>query len=106
MQLLQQLIETALGNCKADLVLKNASVFNVFTGSFSQGDVAVVGGYIAGVGEYSGHNELDLSGKYLTLVRIVTVSIVVEYFHSVSITILFSTVGVNTVSKNAIASSA
>ena len=66
MQLLQQLIETALGNCKADLVLKNASVFNVFTGSFSQGDVAVVGGYIAGVGEYSGHNELDLSGRYLT----------------------------------------
>ena len=66
MKRFQKLTETALGHCKADLVLKNASVFNVFTGSFSTGDVAIVDGYIAGVGQFSGREELDLAGKYLT----------------------------------------
>lgn len=34
MKLSQHLVKTALGHCKADLVLKNSSVFNVFTGGF------------------------------------------------------------------------
>jgi adenine deaminase len=63
---MNELVDAALGRCMADLVLKNVNVFNVFTGTFSLGDVAVSGGYIAGVGKYSGRTELDLSGKYLT----------------------------------------
>lgn len=62
----QELVDTALGRTAADLVLKNAQVFNVFTGTFSKGDVAIVNGSIAGVGEYSGRKELDVTGKYIT----------------------------------------
>lgn len=66
MKPLHELIAVARGLKRADLVLKNAHVFNVFTGKFNVGDVAVTCGYIAGIGEYSGQEELDLSGKYLT----------------------------------------
>ena len=54
----QELIDTALGRSAADLVLKNANVFNVFTGVFSKGDVAIVNGTVAGVGQYSGRKEV------------------------------------------------
>jgi len=66
MKRIQELVDTALGNITADLVLKNANVFNVFTGLFTKGDVAVVNGYIAGVGEYSGRKEIDVTEKYIT----------------------------------------
>jgi len=62
----EKLIKVARGRCKADVVFKNVAVFNVFTGGFSTGDVAVVDGYIAGIGDYSGVEEIDLTGKYLT----------------------------------------
>jgi adenine deaminase len=63
---INKLIGVAKGAVQADLVLKNAQVFNVFTGEFIKGDVAIVDGYIAGIGEYTGGNEIDLTGKYLT----------------------------------------
>jgi adenine deaminase len=66
MRPVRRLVDTALGQDKADLVLKNVQVFNVFTGRFSTGDIAVINGYVAGMGEYSGHKELNLAGKYLT----------------------------------------
>ncbi|HWR39732.1 MAG TPA: adenine deaminase [Patescibacteria group bacterium] len=59
-------INTALGRRPADLVLKNGRIFNVFTGEFETGDVAVVGGVIAGVGDYQGQEEIDLAGAYIT----------------------------------------
>lgn len=66
MKRVQELVDTALGRAAADLVLKNANVFNVFTGRFAKGDAAIVKGYIAGVGEYSGRKEIDVTGKYIT----------------------------------------
>ncbi len=63
---LQDLVAVAAGEKPADLVLKNAQVFHVFTGEFLPGDVAIQGGYIAGVGRYSGREEVDLKGRYLT----------------------------------------
>lgn len=60
------LITVAQGQVKADLVLKNAQVFNVFTGEFVPGDVALVQGYIAGVGKYSGRQEIELDGSFVT----------------------------------------
>ena len=63
---LHDLVAVAAGTRPADLVLKNARVFNVFTGEFTAGDVAIQGGYIAGVGSYSGLEEVDLQGRYLT----------------------------------------
>jgi adenine deaminase len=66
MKPISQLIAVAQGQVPADLVLKNAQVFNVFTGKFGRGDVAVIGGYIAGIGQYNGHIEMDMAGKFLT----------------------------------------
>ncbi|MEG6584673.1 adenine deaminase [Dendrosporobacter sp. 1207_IL3150] len=66
MKPVKNLIEAAKGKLKADLVLKNATVFDVFTGRFICGDIAVIDGYIAGVGSYRGHLEIDLTGKYVT----------------------------------------
>lgn len=47
------------------LVLKNGSIVNVFTEEILQGDVKIEGGRIVGIGEYSGEEEVDCSGKYI-----------------------------------------
>ena len=59
---LKALISSARGETKADLVLKNAGILNVFTGDIEEGDVAVTDGYIAGIGSYEGREEIDLDG--------------------------------------------
>lgn len=61
----EKLIHVANGRQKADLVLKNANIINVFTESIETGDVAVVDGMIAGIGTYEGVVEKDMTGKYL-----------------------------------------
>lgn len=58
-------IEAAAGRKKAKLVFKNAQVGNVFTKQVEQADVAVEAGVIAGVGQYSGEEEVDCTGLYL-----------------------------------------
>ena len=50
----------------ADLVLKNAEVFHVYTGEFILCDIAIADGYIAGTGSYFGIEEIDMQGKYIT----------------------------------------
>lgn len=55
----------ARGLEKADLVLKNAKVINVFTEEIIDGDIAIAEGIIAGIGTYSGIQEKDLNGKYV-----------------------------------------
>lgn len=57
--------ETARGLRKADLVLKNCNVINVFTEEILQGDIAVTDGIIAGIGKYEGVLEKDMSGNYI-----------------------------------------
>ncbi|MFC1238443.1 adenine deaminase [Treponema vincentii] len=61
----KRIIDIAAGRIKADLVLKNAFVLNVFTKEFIKQDVAIADGYIAGVGQYDGVEEKDLTGKYV-----------------------------------------
>ncbi len=63
---MQQLIAVARGDAPADLVLTNARIVNTFTGEIEQGNVAVHGGRIAGVGDYTeGRQMVDLQGRYL-----------------------------------------
>ncbi len=59
-------IEIAKGDKKAKLVLKNANIVNVFTNEILPGDVAIDHGEIVGIGKYSGDQEIDLGGKYLS----------------------------------------
>ena len=59
------LIETALGQRKADLVMKNAEIFISHTGEFLRGDLAIVDGRVAGIGEYDGAEVYDCTGRFL-----------------------------------------
>ena len=63
---LEDLIAVARKQRPAELVIKNARVFNAFSGEFTSGDVAVRGGYIAGIGQYEGARKWDVAGAYLT----------------------------------------
>lgn len=63
---LQSFIRKARGTEKAEIVLKNGNIINVFTGEIIKGDVAIENGIIVGIGEYAGKNEVDIKGKYLS----------------------------------------
>jgi adenine deaminase len=63
---LRELISVARGETPADLVLKNARIVNTFVGEIEQGDVAIYGDRIAGVGDYDEAKEaIDLQGQFL-----------------------------------------
>lgn len=61
---LQKLIQTASGEIEADVVIKNCKVLDVFSGEFTEGDIAFCGQQIAGVGKYRGKEEIDGEGRY------------------------------------------
>ena len=58
-------IAVARGDEPADLVLRGGRVLSVFTGELLDGDVAVAGDHIAGIGRYRGSQEVDVSGLIL-----------------------------------------
>ena len=61
-----KLIAVAKGDSPPDLLLKNARIINTFTGEIEEGDVAICGDRIAGIGDYGGAKEsIDLHGDYL-----------------------------------------
>jgi adenine deaminase len=63
---LKKLISVARGETEADLLLKNARIVNTFTGEIEQGNVAIYGDRIAGVGDYDKAREIiDLQGRFL-----------------------------------------
>lgn len=63
---LKRQIDAATGRTKADLVLKNGFIVNVFTQEIVKGDVAVCNDKIVGVYEcYDGETEIDITGKYV-----------------------------------------
>ncbi len=60
----QRLVRVALGQEKADLVLKNADYINVFSGEVCHGDIAVANGLVVGMDDhYEGVTEVDVSGR-------------------------------------------
>ena len=59
----QKIIDVAAGRKKADLVLKNATYVNVFSGELDTEDIAVTEGLIVGLGQYEGIEEVDMTGK-------------------------------------------
>lgn len=58
-------IKAALGQIKADLVLKNGIIVDVFCHRLIEGDVAIHDGIIVGIGGYEGVKEIDITGKYV-----------------------------------------
>lgn len=58
------IIKSAKGEEKADLVIKNCQVVNVFSSQIIKADIAIRDGVIAGIGSYSGKSEIDAAGAY------------------------------------------
>lgn len=62
---MNRLINVARGLEKADLVIKNAKIVNVLSEEIHDGDIAIVDGIIAGIGEnYTGEKEININGAY------------------------------------------
>ena len=58
-------IDKAMGRKKADLVIKNVKVFNVYTEEFEKGNLAIADGYFIGMGDYEGEVEIDGTRKFI-----------------------------------------
>jgi adenine deaminase len=58
-------LAVARGDEPADLVVRGGRVLSVFTREWLETDVAVVDGYVAGLGDYDGEETLDASGRYV-----------------------------------------
>jgi len=64
---LAELISVARGNSLPDLLLKNARIVNTFIGEVEEGNVAICGDKVAGIGDYTQAREIiDLEGEYLS----------------------------------------
>lgn len=63
--IIKRRIEAAQGQIPADLVIKNCHIVNVYTQTITEGDIAVIDGYIAAVGgSYEGRTVWDGKGAY------------------------------------------
>nr|WP_078550591.1 adenine deaminase [Litchfieldia alkalitelluris] len=62
---MKNLINVAAKREKADLVIKNGQLIDVFNHDILQGDLAISDGVIVGIGEYEGNYELDANGKFI-----------------------------------------
>lgn len=63
---MEKIIAVARGRQAADLILSHARIVNVFTGKIEHGNVAIVSGFIAGIGDYSDARQvIDLQDRYL-----------------------------------------
>jgi adenine deaminase len=63
---LKRRIAVASGREPADSVIKNGKIIDVFNGEIIEGDIAIVDGYFAGIGEYTGKTIIDAKGSYIS----------------------------------------
>ena len=63
---LEQRIDQALGDTRADLVIRNARTLNLVTGDLDNGDIAICDDIIVGTRDnYRGETEIDARGKII-----------------------------------------
>jgi adenine deaminase len=58
-------LAVARGDEPAEVVLRGGNVLCVFTREWLRADVAIVDGYVAGLGEYEGREQIDASGRWV-----------------------------------------
>src|SRR5256885_14570686 len=58
-------LAVARGDEPADVVIRGGRVLSVFTREWLETGVAVVDGWIAGLGDYEGRETLDVSGRFV-----------------------------------------
>jgi adenine deaminase len=59
-------ISVASGRELADTVIKNGQIIDVFNGEIIDGDIAIVDGYIVGIGKFEGKNVVDANQRYIS----------------------------------------
>lgn len=64
-EILKKRIDVAAKRTPADLVIKNGMIVNVFTREILTNDIAIVDGYIAGIGKFDGIETIDATGKHI-----------------------------------------
>lgn len=62
---IQDLIQAARGEKKADLLMVNTRVVNVFSGRIIPANIAICHGHVAGFGDYAADEIIDLNGRYV-----------------------------------------
>ncbi|MEK6190549.1 MAG: adenine deaminase [Carnobacterium alterfunditum] len=62
---LEKKIKVAAKKIPADLVVKNGTIVNVFTGELMSGDIAITEGTIVGIGSYDGIEIIDAQNKII-----------------------------------------
>ena len=62
---LSRRLAVARGDEPADVVIRGGRVLSVFTREWLNADVAVVDGYVAGLGDYDGHEVIDVTGRWV-----------------------------------------
>jgi adenine deaminase len=58
-------LAVARGDEPADLVVRGGRVLSVFTREWLETDIAIADGYVAGLGDYEGEEELNASGRWV-----------------------------------------
>jgi adenine deaminase len=62
---LDRFVRSARGERRADLLLTNGRIINVFSGEIVADDIAVADGYIIGFGPYAAEKTVDLDQRYV-----------------------------------------
>lgn len=62
---LKRRVDVATGREPADLVLRGGKIVNVLSNEILEGDIAIAGERIVGIGAYEGHRIDDVSGLYV-----------------------------------------
>jgi adenine deaminase len=65
MPTLAHLIAVAKGDIPADLLLTNARIVNVFTSEIEEGNIAICGDRIAGLGDYKAKEVVEVGGRHI-----------------------------------------
>ena len=66
MENLAEIIRVAKGEVPADVAIRGGSIVNVLSGEVYEADIAIHGERIVGVGSYTGKEEHDATGMYVT----------------------------------------
>lgn len=83
---MKNIISSAAGREKADIVLKNGKIIDVLGHRIVEGNVGIKDGIILGIGDYEGEKEIDVNGDMLLQVLWIVIFILsLQWLHQVNL---------------------